>query len=74
MNLKKIKQKRNCRPLIEAAICISRTQNINRDDLLASFHLLETQLLKFKTGKQPDVVALENISKRLIVLSTQLGH
>ena len=74
MNLKNIKQKRAVRPLIERAILISRVQNTSQDDLVACLHLFETQLLKFKTGKEEDVVALENIGKRLTVLSTQLGQ
>ena len=75
MNLKNIKQKRAVRPLIERAILISRVQNTSQDDLVACLHLFETQLLKFKTVNQPDdVVALENITKRLTVLSTQLGQ
>jgi len=73
----KPKRKRDVRGLVEKAIRIARIPNTTenpRDDLLAIFHLLETQAVSFKAAKIANFEVLHDISKRLTSLSNQLAR
>ncbi|MEI6270637.1 MAG: hypothetical protein WCP01_17310 [Methylococcaceae bacterium] len=72
----KLKRKRDVRALVEKAILIARMPNStdSPDDLLATYHLLETQAVSFKTAKIANFEVLHDISKRLTVLSSQLAR
>ena len=75
MKLKR--KKRDVRGLVERAILIARMPNTTdtpKDDLLAIYHLLETQAVSFKTAKIANFEVLHDISKRLTVLSSQLAR
>ncbi len=75
--MKPNKRKRDVRGLVEKAILLARlpnTSNTQKDDLLAIFHLLETQAVSFKTAKIANFEVLHDISKRLTVLSSQLAR
>ncbi len=73
--MKPNKRKRDVRGLVEKAILLSRMPNTTdtpKDDLLATYHLLETQAVSFKTAKFANFEVLHDISKRLTALSGQL--